>query len=181
MLINSKHRFGWITIILHWVIAMTVIGQFSLGLYMVSLDYYDPDYHVLPDYHKSIGFLFALLLLFRIVWALLNPRPDAAGGVKPIEHRIAVLVQWAMNLLLVMVVCMGYLLSTATGDSLMVFDWFEVPATITHIDHQEDWAGALHYWFAVSIILLSGVHALAALKHHFIDKDQTLNRIIGKS
>ncbi|NKB63053.1 MAG: cytochrome b [Gammaproteobacteria bacterium] len=179
MIRNSKTSFGWLAIVIHWLIALTVVGQFVLGLYMVSLNYYHPNYQILPYYHKSIGILFAMLLLFRIFWSLINKRPGSVPGVRVWEHWASVIVQWAMNLLLVVVVCMGYLISTATGDSISVFDWFEVPATITSIDHQEDWAGEMHYWFALSVMILAGLHGLAALKHHFLDKDQTLNRMIG--
>ncbi|NKB76162.1 MAG: cytochrome b [Gammaproteobacteria bacterium] len=180
MIRNSKKSFGWVTIVLHWLIALTVIGQFSFGLYMLSLDYYDPRYHSLPFYHKSIGIIFAAILIFRIFWSLTNQFPDAAQGVKRWEHWLSIIVQWAMNLLLLIVVSMGYLISTATGDGIEVFSWFEIPATITSIDHQEDWAGEMHYWFALSVLLLAGFHGLAGLKHHFVDKDQTLNRMIGR-
>ena len=83
--------------------------------------------------------------------------------------------------LLVIIVFLGYLISTASGDSIEVFNWFEIPATITSIENQEDIAGELHYWFALSIIIIASLHALAALKHHFIDKDKTLLRMLGKS
>ena len=86
-----------------------------------------------------------------------------------------------MNLLLFAVVVVGYLLSTATGDGVDVFGLFEVPATITSVTNQEDWAGDLHYWFAVSVIGLSVLHGLAALKHHFYDKVSTLKRMLGTS
>ncbi len=177
---NSKSAFGLVTIILHWAMALIIIGQFSLGLYMLSLDYYDPNYHSLPHYHKSIGVIFAALLLFRIFWMVINPKPGPVAGVSYLEHRLGRIVQITMLTLLVCVVCLGYLISTAKGDSIAIFNWFEIPATITSIEDQEDWAGERHYWIALTVIVLAGVHTLAALKHHFINKDTTLIRMMGK-
>ena len=131
MLRNTNSKFGLVTIIIHWIAALTVIGQFCFGLYMLSLDYYDPTYNILPHYHKSIGILFTILLIFRIVWSYSNPRPSAAPGVLDWEHRTAILAQTAMLVLLVIVVCLGYLISTAEGDSIQVFNFFEIPATLT--------------------------------------------------
>ena len=180
MLFNSSARFGAITIAIHWVSALVIIGQFCMGLYMLSLDYYDPYYHLLPDYHKSIGILFAVLLCIRILWTAVNPRPLPAKGVSEWEHRVARITHTTLLGLLLIVVVFGYLISTADGSSIQVFNLFEVPATLSSAN-QEDWAGELHYWFALSVILLSGIHALAALKHHFIDRNETLARMLGKS
>ena len=179
MLFNSSARFGAITIAIHWVSAVVIIGQFCTGLYMLSLDYYDPYYNVLPHYHKSIGILFAVLLFIRILWTAVNPRPVPAKGVSDWEHKMALFTHKTLLGLLITVVVFGYLISTADGSSIRVFNLFEVPATLSSAN-QEDWAGELHYWFALSVILLSGVHALAALKHHFIDRNETLVRMLGQ-
>ena len=180
MLRNSSSRFGKVTIAIHWISAIVVIGQFSFGLYMLSLDYYDPNYQVLPHYHKSIGILFSGILAFRIFWTLINPSANPVSGVKPWEHRAAKAGQFLMLGLLVVVVILGYLISTADGKSIEVFNWFEVPATITSIENQEDVAGEWHYWFALSVIIIASIHAMAALKHHFVSKDATLLRMLGK-
>ena len=181
MIFNSNNTFGLVTIVLHWLLAIIIIGQFIFGLYMLSLSYYDPNYHSLPFYHKSIGIVFAFLLLIRIVWTCINPRPLPASNAPQWQSRLAVFLQWTMNLLLIVVVIMGYLISTASGDGISVFGWFEIPASMTSIPNQEEVAGQWHYWLACTVITLAGFHGLAALKHHFIDKDQTLNRMIRVS
>jgi cytochrome b561 len=61
-----------------------------------------------------------------------------------------------------------------------VFGWFEVPATITSLPSQEDIAGWVHLILASTLIGLVVLHAAAALKHHFIDRDRTLKRIFGR-
>jgi cytochrome b561 len=148
---------------------------------MVSLEYHDPLYNSLPHYHKSIGILFALFLGIRITWSSFNPTPTPVPGVRKWEFRLARLVQIMMLGTLVIVVFLGYLISTAKGGSIQVFNWFAIPASITSIENQEDLAGELHFWFASSVIFLAGFHTLAALKHHFFRKNTTLSRMLSVS
>lgn len=75
----------------------------------------------------------------------------------------------------------GYLISTADGKPISVFGLFDVPATLTDAGSQADLAGQIHLWLAWSVVILSVLHGLAALKHHFIDKDDTLKRMLGRS
>ena len=75
----------------------------------------------------------------------------------------------------------GYLISTADGRGISVFGWFDVPASITSIPEQEDVAGAVHFYLAWGLVILAGLHGLAALKHHFIDRDTTLLRMLGRA
>lgn len=74
----------------------------------------------------------------------------------------------------------GYLIVTAGGRGLDVFDWFVIPSVLEQ-DGLEDIAGEVHEIIAFIIIGLAAFHALGALKHHFIDKDETLRRMLGKS
>ena len=74
----------------------------------------------------------------------------------------------------------GYLISTADGRDVEVFNLFSIPATIYGIEKQEDIAGEIHLVLAVILVSISFVHALAAIKHHFFDKDRTLKRMIGR-
>jgi len=74
----------------------------------------------------------------------------------------------------------GYLISTADGSSISVFDWFEVPSVTGQIKGMEDTAGTVHYWSTWAIVGLAAVHAAGALKHHLLDRDRTLRRMLGK-
>ena len=87
----------------------------------------------------------------------------------------------ALYLLLFAIGISGYLISTADGKPISVFGWFDVPATLADAGAQADFAGALHFWLAWSVVVLSVMHGFMALKHHFIDKDDTLKRMLGKS
>ena len=179
MLRNSPQAYGWIAVVLHWSMAVVIFGLFGLGFYMVELTYYDALYRTLPSIHKSVGILLALVLVLRISWRWSNPVPEAVAGSKPVERRIAALLHRLFYLLIAVIMFSGYLISTADSSSISVFGWFSVPASITGIPQQEDIAGLVHQYLAYTLIALVVLHSAAALKHHFIDRDVTLRRILG--
>ncbi|MCG8392384.1 MAG: cytochrome b [Pseudomonadales bacterium] len=178
---NTTGRFGAVSIGLHWLVAITVVGMFALGLYMVDLTYYDDWYRSAPDLHRSVGILLFLVMLGRLTWRLVSPPPRALPTHKPWERISAHLTHWALYLLLFVAMVSGYLITSADGSSVEVFDWFAVPSITGDQKGLEDTAGDIHELAAWAIILLAGVHALAALKHHFLDRDDTLRRILGLS
>ena len=180
MIKNSADGYGTIAILLHWVIALLILLEFGMGIYMTGLNYYDDLYNQLPYLHESIGILLAVLIVVRISWAIINPKPAIGAGVSHWEHLLSKTVHMAMHGLMVAIVCFGYLWSTAEGEPVAVFDWFSVPAMFDGIDNQEDRYAFWHYWLAWTIISCVGLHALGALKHHFVDKDETLTRMLGR-
>ena len=178
---NTTDRFGVVAIVFHWLMAVGVFCLFGLGWYMVELTYYDALYKTLPFIHKSVGILLAVTFVLRIVWRLINPSPKPVDGSTPFEIVAAKVAHIALYCLVVLIVASGYLISTADGSSISVFNWFDVPATITSIPEQEDIAGLVHEYLAYAVIALAVLHAAAALKHHFVNKDDTLRRMLGMS
>lgn len=174
---NTEHNYGLISISLHWLVALTVIGLFALGLWMVELGYYDPWYRRGPDLHKSIGILLFTVMIIRMIWRISNERPLTEG--RPLEKKLAHTVHGLLYLLLFTLMLSGYLISTADGRAIDVFNLFSVPALFSGYENQEDIAGLVHQILAYSLIALVALHALAALKHHFIDRDQTLRRMLN--
>jgi|TARA_B110000483_G_scaffold242295_2_gene327653 cytochrome b561 len=181
MIKNTSDRYGIIAVLIHWIMALVIIGMLCLGLWMVELDYYSPWYETGPDIHRSIGILIFLALIFRLFWRLTNIQPKPEPKLKTWEIRSAAAVHWLLYILIILIATTGYLLSTADGRSVLVFNWFSLPAKITSIPDQANLSGRLHYLLAISLMVLAGLHALAALKHHFYDKDKTLVRMFGKS
>jgi len=177
---NNNTQFGLIAVSLHWLVAVTVFFLFALGLWMTGLDYYDSWYKLGPWWHKSIGILLFLTLLVRLCWRLLNPPPAALNSQKGWEIKLAHFAHLLMYVLLFTIMISVYLISTAHNRAIEVFGWFEVPATITAIPQQEDIAGWVHLILASILIGLVVLHAAAAIKHHFIDRDRTLLRIFGR-
>ncbi|EOM3575349.1 cytochrome b/b6 domain-containing protein [Escherichia coli O99:H4] len=175
---NTPERYGVISAAFHWLSAIIVYGMFALGLWMVTLSYYDGWYHKAPELHKSIGILLMMGLVIRVLWRVISPPPGPLPSYSPMTRLAARAGHLALYLLLFAIGISGYLISTADGKPISVFGWFDVPATLADAGAQADFAGALHFWLAWSVVVLSVMHGFMALKHHFIDKDDTLKRML---
>lgn len=180
--ITRSHQQSWgITgIVIHWLSAVLVLGLFALGLWMTSLDYYDPWYKQGPQIHKGFGVVLFALLAGRLLWRLAHQSPPPIASHAPWERHLAQVVHLLLYLLLLIVMLSGYLISTADGRDLEVFGWFGIPALPLGIEHQEDIAGAVHYYLACTLIATVALHIAGALKHHFVDRDETLLRMIHR-
>lgn len=177
---NTASRFGHISLLLHWLIALAVYGMFALGLWMVTLGYYDSWYHPAPELHKSIGILLFALMICRTIWRFISPPPQPLSSYSPLTRLSALAVHLLLYGILFALFISGYLISTADGKPITVFSLFDVPATVEGFAEQADLAGEVHLWLAWSVVILSVLHGLAALKHHFIDRDVTLKRMLGR-
>ena len=176
---NTTQGYGLLSIMLHWLVALVVIGMFALGLWMTGLSYYDDWYKRGPDIHKGIGILLFLIMLGRVFWRSINTTPEDEPGIGATQRHAAHGVHLLLYALLFALMISGYLISTADGKPIHVFDLFTVPATISDIPNMEDTAGEVHWYLALVLISLAGLHAAAALKHHFIDRDRTLTKMLG--
>ncbi|MDV7213477.1 cytochrome b [Azotobacter beijerinckii] len=177
---NSPLRFGLVSILLHWAVALTVFGLFGLGLWMGGLDYYSPWYRTAPDIHKGIGILLFLVMLLRLAWRLFSPPPGPLASHGPFVRLASRAGHGLLYLGLFALMIAGYLISTADGQPIEVFGWFQVPALVSGLPDQADVAGEVHELLAWALVGLAVLHALAALKHHFIDRDATLVRMLGR-
>ncbi|WP_082113937.1 cytochrome b [Kiloniella litopenaei] len=186
-MLNTSENYGGIARLFHWVIAVAVTGLFGLGLYMVELSYYEPAYKTYPALHKSIGILVAILMVLRLIWRLINitpqplsiaPRSSREANKQKLEHAAASLVHFLLYALPFALFLSGYLISTADGRPIFVFDAIRVPAIFPPSKGLEDTAGLVHEIIAWSLAGFVVLHALAALKHHFINKDRTLLRML---
>lgn len=175
---NTQSSYGLLTKLFHWLSVPIVIGMFVLGLWMRDLDYDSSWYITAPNIHRSIGVLFISFIVLRFSWRLLNPIPKSMDNHKTWEKLLAKIAQYLMYLILFLMLPTGYFITTAKGQGLDVFNWFTIPSVISSVDDLEDIAGQVHEILAFLLMFIIGVHALAALKHHFIDKDSTLKRML---
>lgn len=177
-LTNTDKHYGWISIGLHWFIATGLISLFALGLWMVDLSFYSPWYHDAPAIHKSVGVLLVGIMVLRFIWREINPVPKAVSVQSPFLNTVAHSVHLLFYGLVLALGISGYFISTAEGHGISVFDWFTLPATGLQLENQADLAGDIHFWLAWTLIGFAVLHTLAALKHHFIDKNSTLKRML---
>ncbi|MDQ6983844.1 MAG: cytochrome b [Ghiorsea sp.] len=174
---NTRQMYGWMSIGIHWLMALAIFGMFVLGLYMVELTYVDEWYRAAPSLHIGAGMLLLFLLLFRLVWRLRNPLPVLYGN--PFEQLVGLFVHRLHYIFMFFLMISGYLMVTADGRAVQVFTWFEVPALFAAEKGREEIAGLIHFYLSWVFIAFVALHSAAALKHHFVDKDRTLLRMLG--
>ncbi len=172
---NTQHGYGLTSIVLHWVVAMSVLGLFALGFWMVRLDYYDPWSLRGPDLHKSIGILLFTVVIVRMLWRVINVRPQLIGT--SFEQKTASVVHRLLYGILLLLMISGYFISTIDGRPIDMFGLFTIPAIVSDLEHQEDFVSLMHEWLSYGLMGLIGLHIFAALKHHFVDHDNVLKRM----
>lgn len=178
MLQDRAQGYGLVTIIMHWVSALTIVFLFALGIYMVDLGYYDDWYHKGPALHISIGLLLLVLMTFRLLWRLFSRQPQPLASHTLPMRLAAAVVKVILYALVFTVMISGYLITSAEGRGPLLFDWVRFPVFIQLDSDGVDLAGEIHEIFAWLIIIFASLHALAALLHHFVIRDRTLMRML---
>ena len=178
MLRSTDTHYGVVTRILHWVVALIIIGLIWLGWWMVDLSYYDSWYNRSLELHKSLGMAVLAIAAVKIAWVIYDGKPGFPQSIAPLERAAATSTHHLFYLLMVLIPATGYVISTSAGDGISIFGLFEIPAVFPTSETLRDIAIELHFWLAYATGALVVVHALAALKHQFIDRDGTLRRIL---
>lgn len=181
MLLNGQETFGWGTIILHWTIALLIVGLIVLGFVMVRPDI-DPELQFsLYQWHKSFGMTVLALSVIRVIWWLTNRHPAPVQGLSPMEARSASVVHLLLLTLTIAVPLAGWAVaSTSTlGIPTLVFNRVLVP----HLPLRPS-AEAEAFWTTTHALLAYGMgglvvlHAAAAFHHEFFRRDGVLSRMI---
>lgn len=176
--LNTKFGYGLVTVVIHWLMAILIVGLFVLGIYMVELDYYDKWYNAAPWWHKGIGMLTFILLVLRIIWITINKKPDALSSYHRWEIIAASVTHYGFYLLLLIISISGYFITTAKGAPIDMFGLFDIPAITSLEKNSAEWTGEIHKISAYIMSVLFFLHVCASLKHHFFDKDITFVRML---
>lgn len=171
-------RYPLISRLFHWSSALLILGLFALGVWMRTLDYYSSWYQTAPDIHKQVGILLLVLTFLRIFWRFKQNKMPALAEHQPWEKLLAKVIHYVMYLSVIIILISGYLIATADNRGIDILGLFEFPAFITAFDQQEDIAGLIHEYVAYFLIACVALHVAGALKHHIIDKDITLKRML---
>lgn len=175
---NGPDRYGVPSKLLHWAIAALIFGLIGLGWWMVGLDYYHPRYHSSLSLHKSLGMIALGLVLAKILWRVVSPYPALAASLVGLQRKAAAAMHRLLWLAIVLIPVTGYAISTSEGAAVEVFDWFRIPAWLPKNETLRDIVTVMHEWIAYAAGVLALLHAGAALKHQFIDRDGTLRRML---
>lgn len=176
LLRNSNNHYGKITIIIHWVMAVLLIGLLILGLYMVRLPI-GLEKLKLYGWHKEYGILVLMLAVIRLLWRLTNIKPKL--NIPLLEKIAARTVHWLFYLLMFALPITGWLITSAAGLPVSFFGLFVLPNLVSSDQQSLLLYEEIHKWIAYGLIAMICLHTAAALKHHFINKDDILKRMLS--
>lgn len=174
---NSQTHYGAVTRLLHWITAVLVIGLLAAGLYMTDMPA-SPDKFKVYGLHKSFGMTVLFLTLCRCLWHRVSKKPDAVATLKRWEKHFSKALHLFLYVLLAAMPLTGWIFSSAANHPVSFFGFFTLPDLVTP---DKDLAAAfkeLHEIAGTILMIVAGLHALAAFKHHFIDKDSVLRRML---
>lgn len=178
MLRNSSERYGLVTKTLHWLLAMLILSLIGIGYYMVGLTYFDRWYNAALAWHKALGITVLALAVVFVGWKASSIAPAYPASLSAWQRSAATGMHHLLILLMLVIPISGYVVSTSAGKVVGIFNWFEIPALLPVSDALRDIAIRVHFWAAYGVGVLAAGHAAAALKHHFIDKDGILKRML---
>ncbi len=176
---NSADAYGLVTRANHWISGLLFIGLIALGIYMAGLPK-SPGKFELYDIHKALGVILLGLVVIRLVWLKVSPNPAVIAS-KRSEEVLAHIVRGFLYLGLILMPLSGWMMSNAGGHEVEVFGWFTMPQIVPENETIGGIAKAVHA-IAGQFILPAAIllHIAGAWKHHFVYKDATLTRMLGR-
>lgn len=175
--LNGTVGYTRTAVILHWTVAILILCAFALGLYMVGLAL-SPAKLKLFSYHKWMGATVFLLALSRLLWRFFHKAPELPAGMPAWERSAAKASHALLYCLMFIVPLSGWLMSSAHGFQTVYFGVIPIPDLIGKDKELEEALEISHYILNKTLLALVALHAAAALKHHFIDRDEVLKRML---
>jgi cytochrome b561 len=178
------HRYSHTAIVLHWVLGLSILGLFGVGLYMTSLPF-SPARLKLYNWHKWAGITILTLSALRLLWRATHrppALPNAIADAMPAwQHWAHHGTHYALYALFFLVPLIGWAYSSAAGFPIVVFGVLPLPDFVPVDKALAEMIKPLHELSAFALIGLAGLHIAAALKHQWIDKDGLLKRMLPGS
>ncbi|MBS1156085.1 MAG: Cytochrome bacterial [Proteobacteria bacterium] len=162
---------------LHWLMAILLFGLIALGFYMSGLSF-SPEKLKLYSWHKWAGVTALLLLVFRLLWRVVRRPPALPASMPKITQYIAHAGHLALYVLMFAIPLSGWLMSSAKGFQTVYFGVLPIPDLLERNRDLGDLLQTVHTGLNLLFVAILLGHVAAALKHHFIDKDDILKRML---
>ena len=178
---TTPSHYSLTAIVLHWVLALALVGLFALGLYMHELPF-SLQRLKFYNWHKWAGVSFLLLSVLRLVWRLTHrppTLPHAIESAMPAWQRVAHHgTHHALYALFFVVPLLGWAYSSAAGFPIVLFGVLPLPDFVPASKDLADMIKPLHALSAFALAGLALLHMAAALKHQWLDKDKLISRML---
>lgn len=174
---NTELRYGAVAQLFHWLIVALIITQFVLANKAGDLPLGPAKIAVLAQ-HKSFGMTIFTLAILRLLWRLVNPVPAIPATIPRWERLGAHISHWALYALILITPLFGWLMSSARNFPVSWFGLFTFPDLVQPDKAKYELFHDIHEVLAKTIFCIALLHAGAALKHHFFDRDNVLRRML---
>lgn len=175
---SNRETWGSVTRALHWLVALAIMALFCVGWTMKGLPN-SPDKIKVYALHKSMGLTVLALVVLRIAWRIGEAaRPANPPGMPAWQARASAAVHLGLYGVMLGMPLSGWLFNSAANFPLRWFGLFKVPALVGADAATKALAGAIHFYGAWLLALLFVLHVAGALRHHFVDRDEVLRRML---
>jgi cytochrome b561 len=173
-------RYTKTAIALHWLIALLIVANFTLGLVMTDIPGLTPTKLKYYSWHKWAGVTVLALAALRLLWRLSHRPPACAGTMPAWQRNTAHGLHWLLYLLMFAVPLSGYFYSLASGIPVVWFGVLKLPVLIGADPDLKAVLKEVHYWLTMLLAGLVGLHVAAAFKHLFVDRDDVMNSMLPR-
>ena len=173
----SPARYTGTAVILHWLAALLILGNVAFGLYMVDLPL-SPSKLRYYSWHKWAGVTVFLLSAARLLWRLSHRPPALPASMPAWQRRAASLTHGLLYMLFFAAPFSGWLFSSAAGFPTVYLGLVQLPDLLAKNRELADVLKVVHRSITWSLGGLAILHAAAAIKHHVVDRDDVLRRML---
>jgi cytochrome b561 len=163
---------------LHWLMALLIVSAFIMGLVMTSIPGFSMAKLRYFSWHKWLGVTVFGLAVLRVLWRQFRKPPPHPAHMPQWQNRAAEAVHMLLYMLIFAVPISGYLYTLSAGVPVVFLGVWPMPVFMAPNPEWKPILRAVHYWLDMTMAALILAHAGAALKHHFIDRDDVLKRML---
>jgi len=173
----TELRYTGTAMTLHWIAAVLIFCGFSLGLLMTGLEI-SPTKLRLYSWHKGIGITVFLVAAARVAWRVAHPAPPPLPTMPEWQKRASRATHYFLFALMLAIPLSGWIYSSSTGVSVVYLGLFPLPDLVPKDREDAKVLLILHKTLNYTLAAAVTIHVLAALKHHFIDHDGIMARML---
>ncbi|WP_423760402.1 cytochrome b [Burkholderia sp. NLJ2] len=172
-----NRAYGRFAVVMHWSIAVLILLNLSIGLYMDTFPHNSTRFNSILFYHASIGSLIFMLTVPRLLWRLTHTPPSLPSSIPKWQAQSANVLHWVLYLLLFLVPLAGYVHRLAGAHAVSFFGLVNLPVFIGRDEPLRLLTDTLHRALVLTLALLLVSHIAAAMKHKFVDQDGVAERM----
>lgn len=172
---------GWSAIakLLHWTIAVLILAQFVVGWLAVSWPL-SPTKLDLFVWHKSSGMLVLVLVVVRLAWRATHRPPPWPSGMPRWERVAAGLTHGLLYAAMIAIPSTGWVVSSAAGVPFSIYWRIPLPSLVAPDQYLAEVVAGVHGALGIALIALLVIHVGAALRHHYVKRDDVLVRMLPR-